>query len=298
MERKTGTVRKTGSTRKTTLVKKVPKGTGPLILASTTVGVSSEIVGFFSLYWGFRSHHTLLLFLFSILSPIAGGAVWNRLCKRNKWPFFTGGPGNEPYGIYAFIWGFVTMLPIIFTVQILTSNFRLNSVISVLTWFFSQEFALILSYAFFSGIAAVVFFGIRKNKSLRSRLMNRTTEFETAELVIVGVWAVFLSTIPTFSISLFANPHTPRLSLSADALGYIAPVSISLVVCLLLLSSYFYFSDYKRHDPKGMFKGVLAEFGLRCSVFWGLWLLMDGRHLLMLLKMLNTLLNREFETIL
>ena len=64
-------------------------GSAPLVVATAMVGVWSELIGFFSLYYGFRHNRPLLLFLFSILGPLVGVLVWNRLCKRNRWPFLT-----------------------------------------------------------------------------------------------------------------------------------------------------------------------------------------------------------------
>lgn len=310
MERKTGSVKKTGSTRKTTTVRKPERrkapGTAPLVFMTALVGLWSELIGFFSLYYGFRGNRPLLLFLFSILSPMVGVLVWNRLCKRNRWPFFTGGGDDEPYGIYAFAWGMVTMFPIIFCVQLLTSAHPLNSILSVLEWFVSREAGLILSYSLFAGLAAVLFYGFRPGRSLRSRLGRRTMEVETYDLLMVGLWALVLSAIPTLSVSLFDTRSTdprshgldPRAALAANALGYATPVSIALVVCLLILSGYFYFSDYRRLDPKGMFKGFLTEFGLRCSLFWGTWLLMDGRHMASLMRIFQGFLRKEFDPLL
>lgn len=292
MERRTGTVKRT--TRKTAALPRTGRGALPLLFATTLVGAASQVVGFFSIYYGLRKNGILLLFLFSVLAPIAGGVVWNRICKRNGWTFFTGGQGREPYGIYAFIWGFVTMLPIIFCVQILDTRHVLGSKLSVFSWFFSRDFGLILAYSFFCGLAAVLLFGFRKGRSLRERLTGRA-DFETLELLLVVIWAVVMSAIPTASMGLLADTRLPRPTLSVHAIGYLAPISISLVACLLLLSGYFYFLDYKRLDPKGMFKTLLLEFGFRYSFFWGLWLLVDARHMRGVITVMEAILKKPFD---
>lgn len=301
MERKTGAIKKTGSTRKTTTVKRTERrgapGTAPLVFFTAMVGICSEIIGFFSLFYGFRSNRPLLLFIFSIFAPMVGVLVWNRLCKRNRWPFFTGAV-DEPYGSYAFTWGVVTLFPIIFCVQLLTSSHKLNSILSVLQWLSSREFGLVLSYSAFAGLAAVMFYGFRQGRSLRSRLGGGSMALETHDLLAVGVWALVLSSIPTLSVSLFAPGMSPKAALAANALGYATPVSISLAACLIFMSGYFYFADYKRLDPKGMLKGFLAEFALRCSLFWGTWLLMDGRHMAVMMRLFQGVLNKEFDPIL
>lgn len=299
MERKTGAVRKTGTTRKTAALKRTDKGgnagTAPLVFATAMIGLWSEVLGFFSLYYGFRGNRTVLLFLFSILAPLVGVLVWNRLCKRNRWPFFTGGYAAEPYGPYAFIWGMVTMFPIIFCVQLLTSAHSLGSILSVLQWLTSREFALILSYSLFAGMAAVLFYGFRQGRSLRARFSGRGIQLETFDLLMVGVWALVLAGIPTLSVSLFAPGMSARTALSANALGYATPISIALLACLLMVSGYFYFSDYRRLDPKGMFKGFLSEFALRSSLFWGTWLLMEGSRLASLMRAMEGVLRKEFD---
>ena len=270
-----------------------------MVLATALLGLWSELIGFFSLYYGFRGNRPLLLFVFSVLAPLAGALVWNRLCKRNRWPFFTGGVGSEPYGAYAFLWGMVTMFPIIFGVQLLVTAQPLNSILSVLAWFASREFALILGYAGFAGLAAVLFYGFRQGRSLGARMGGiGRMQVETRDLLMVCLWALVLSALPTLSVSLFAPGQSPRAALAGNALGYAAPVSMALLACLLMVSGYFYFSDYRRLDPKGMFKGFLAEFALRCSLFWGTWLLLDGRHMAMLRSILEGVLRKEFDPIL
>jgi hypothetical protein len=165
----------------------------------------------------------------------------------------------------------------------------------VLRWFASREAALILSYSLFAGLAAVLFYGLRQGRSLRARLSGRGLQLETFDLVMVGVWALVLAGIPTLSMSLFAPGMSPRAALAANALGYAAPVSISLLACLLMVSGYFYFSDYRRLDPKGMFKGFLSEFALRSSLFWGTWLLMEGSRLAALMRAMEGALRKEFD---
>jgi hypothetical protein len=305
MERKTGAVKKTGSTRKTTTVRRTDRKEGPgavpLVFLTALIGIWSQVIGFFSLYYGFRGNRTLLLFLFSVLSPLVGVLVWNRLCKRNRWPFFTGGL-DEPYGPFAFLWGLITIFPIIFCVQLLATSHPLNSIHAVLTWFGSKEMALILTYSLCAGIAAVLYYGFRPGRSLRMRLSGGAVQrgsihFETFDLLMIAVWALLLSGLPTLSMSLFAADMTPQAALAANALGYAAPVTIALVACLLILSGYFYFSDYRRLDPKGMFKGFLAEFALRGALFWGTWLVLDGTHLALLLRLFNGAIRKEFDTI-
>jgi hypothetical protein len=297
MERKTGSVKRT--TRKTTALKRTekPHGSGgaPLHLAHAALGVFEEVVGFFTLYYGLRNNKVLLLILSSILAPIVGGVVWNRLCHKNRWAFFTGGEGREPYGLYAFLWGFVTLLPIIFSVQILDTTYVINNKLSMIGWFFSREFALILSYSFFCGLAAMFVFGFSPGRSLRTRVSARAKHFETGELAIVVLWTVILSSIPTLSMGLFADARMPRLAISFASIGYLAPVFISVAACLLLLSGYFHFADYKRLDPKGMFKTLLVEFGFRSSFFWGLWLLRDQRHLNGVIHVAQAFLKKPFD---
>jgi hypothetical protein len=231
-----------------------------------------------------------------------GALVWNRLCKRNRWPFSSGaagGAGGEPYGAYAFLWGTVTLFPIIFCVSLLTTSRPLNSILAVLEWFASREFALVLSYSAFAGIAAVFYYGFREGRSLSARMgaVGRM-HVETRDLLMVCLWALMLSAPPTLSVSLFDPGLSPRAALAQNVLGYVAPVTLALVACLLMVSGYFYFSDYRRQDPKGMFKGFLSEFALRCSLFWGTWLLLDGRHMAMLQGMLERVLRKEFDPLL
>jgi hypothetical protein len=108
------------------------------------------------------------LVVLSLFASFAGGAAWQRLCKVLDWPFYLGGPNNEPYGFYAIVWGAVTLFPIIACVRFFSTERDLGTPWKVLTWFFSRESALVVVYTFLACMVATAFYGWQHIYSMRA----------------------------------------------------------------------------------------------------------------------------------
>jgi hypothetical protein len=254
------------------------KGTEPLFLLKTIAGVASEIVGFFSAYYAFRHYKFATVVAFSLIAPIVGGIVWQYLCKVNGWPFHLGGSQNEPYGIYAVVWGVVTLLPVVFAVRLVTSEHNLNSIAAVGCWFISFECLLCVVYVGLAGICSLLFYGVEKEYGVRTFITSFGMSHERTEQIIIAIWALSISVIPTFALMLLGGTHTPRWD-TKEVLSYAAPSVLTVTLCLLSLSVYFALYDYTNLDQKAQIQGMVAGLAVRFSVFWGLWLSIDIRNL-------------------
>lgn len=253
------------------------KGTEPWIMLTAITGAASQIVGFFSLYRSAKRFPLACLLAFSLLSPIVGGVVWQYLNKLNGWSFHLGGPGNEPYGFYAAIWGAITILPIAFSVRIATTDRNMNSIIAIVRWFISRECALVLAYVVLAALLSVLFYGYTREAGVRSLITAWGWSYERTEQAMIVVWSVALSVAPVIAILLFGGPSAPLKSMP-HLLLYAAPGVVSVVLCLLALSAYFGLYDYLNLDQKAQIRGLIAGFVLRFGLFWGTWLAIDARN--------------------
>ncbi len=253
------------------------KGTEPWVVITTITGVATQLVGFFSLYHSAKGFPVACLLAFSLLSPLAGGIVWQYLNKVNGWRFHLGGPGNEPYGVYAAIWGAITILPVMFSVRIVTGHSEINSIFAVAQWFVSRDCALVFACAVLAALLAVVVYGGQSSAGLRSIITAKGWSYELTEQAMIVIWSCALSAAPIFALLIFGGPAAPLKSMP-HLLLYAAPTIVSTALCLLALSAYFGLYDYLNLDQKAQIRGLIAGYGLRFGMFWGTWLAIDSSN--------------------
>jgi hypothetical protein len=240
-----------------------------------------------------RTAPWLLLLVLSFLCPFLGSAAWQFLCKWNQWSFYLGGPRNEPYGLYAFIWGVVVFLPIVLILRILTSERRLNTPAAVFRWFVSRESALVLAYVGLAGLAAVFFYGVRPDSGCRAWVTAWDLTPERTEQVLLVLWAISLSVLPPAAILLLGGQWVPRLG-TADMLLYALPAVLSALASLVALAFYFGSYDHSVLDPHAQIRGAAAGWTMRFAVFWGLWMAIDRRNAELIVAGIRNRLNRPF----
>jgi hypothetical protein len=273
----------------------MPNGTQPIIILKAIVGIVSEVVGLFSIYAAVKRYRAITIVVLSVTAPILGGAIWLYLCKVNDWPFYLGGSHNEPYGIFAAIWGVVTLLPVIFSVKLVTSEYEINNIASVGCWFISAECLLVVLYVFLAGICALLFYGIENEYGVRAFISSFGMSYENKELTIIALWGFVISIFPTLALVLLRGTYSPNLSWP-QALTYVLPALLAVVACLLALSGYFAIYDYTNLDQKAQIRGLIAGFVLRFSIFWGLWLAIDTRNFHSLYSILKYRVMQPFTT--
>jgi hypothetical protein len=226
----------------------------------------------------------------SVAASTVGGWVWEHLCKFWLPPFNLGG-NHEPYAQFAFIWGAIVFLPVIFLVRFFSSEIDPSTPWKAFCWIFSKEAGLILAYSLFAGAVAMAFYGWRPAYSVRTAITSLGLSLESQELAIIAIWAFAAGSIPPVVIRLAGGKY------SVKNIYYVCgiPALLAVVVCLLALLVYFSAINPPVDDPDGHLRGVVAGMALRFSVFWGLWLVIDNRRLQPVLDYFLTYLRKNFE---
>ncbi len=211
----------------------------------------------------------------SVLAAVAGGWFWEHLCKLSNWPFNLGGPHNEPYGGYAFVWGAITLLPVIALVRFFSSEIAPLSRWRVLHWLVSKEMGLVVAYSLTAGAAAVIFYGWRPAYGVRTAISSLGLPFEESEMLIILAWAFVVGCLPGVAVRLAGGKHSVKNIYVVCGV----PALLAAAVCLPALLVYFNAIAYQTVDPQAKLRGLIAGAAFRFAVFWGLWLIVDERRM-------------------
>ena len=122
-------------------------------LLGSFVTIGTLVYTFFTWYLGHQSSPVLATTC-AFVAPTIGGLTWNVLCRAKGWPYHMGGSGNEPHGYHAFIWGILTLTPVIFLALLINRKPLLTGWTSLLNWFLSWDALTILLYAALGGLGA------------------------------------------------------------------------------------------------------------------------------------------------
>jgi hypothetical protein len=251
-------------------------GTEPIVASQWVIAHLKKILTMLSRAYRIIAKYRMPgLIILSVLASVIGGVAWQRLCKVNDWPFYLGGPNNEPYGLYAFVWGVITLFPVIASVRFFSTERDLSTPWKVLTWFVSRDSALILVYTILAGIVATVFYGWRRDIGVRAVIEDFPLSFEHTEMLIILVWAATLGALPSMAVRFLGGAYSSKKT--SAILGI--PSGLAMMLCILTLSVYFYSFDYEELDRWGQIRGFIAGPSLRFAIFWGLWLIVEGKTL-------------------
>jgi len=125
-----------------------------------------------------------LVVIAAILSILVGGFSWNILNILLGWKFYLGGSGNEPHGLSAFVWGVVTVFPII--------SFALIACIKYLSKkerIFLKSSTLVLLYTILGGCGGILFYDLGIRKTIELMQMD----YGVQEISIVVLWSFILA---------------------------------------------------------------------------------------------------------
>ena len=186
-----------------------------------------------------------------------------------------------------------TLLPVIFSVRLATSEHDLNNIATVGRWFISAECLLVVLYVTLAGICALFFYGAEREYGMRAFISSFGMSHERMEQVMIVLWALAISVVPTLALVLLGGTYSPNRSWP-EVLSYAMPALFAVAACLLALAGYFALYDYTNLDQKAQIRGVMAGFVIRFSVFWGLWLAIDTRNFHSLLSVLKHRTMRPF----
>jgi hypothetical protein len=247
------------------------KGTEVFSIIYLLITFVIQIISYFAIYQYFSAiYKPFVLIVFALLSPVIGGIIWNYLCTKNNWSFHMGGEGNEPYGIYAFIWGIVTVFPVILCARLITSDLSFYSRLMLLKWFVSRDFILILIFSLFSGIAAISFYGLKQGSGVRFFFKSSHLEIEHREEIIITIWAAIITLTTTLSIVLFdvfSNDFIRK-----RVYLYFMPLILSVLFCMIFITAYYgIFAPFKldkSHQLRGLGAGFCIRFGMFCGLLF------------------------------
>ena len=214
--------------------------------------------------WYFEQHSSPALFLVcAVAAPVIGGLVWNVLCKLKDWPYHMGGSGNEPHGWHAFIWGVITIFPVIFLGVLVGRNLQINNWSLLLKWLVSTDVLLIMLYTIFSGLGAIAFY----DSGIRRFIETMKLGYAKQEIAIVLLWSAIMSTTSYLAYLVFISLHntirtTVMLSIQIPFAVLLSALAVLLFLCVAPYTQAF-------DQFRGFAAGFALRFGLFCGIVYG-----------------------------
>lgn len=223
-----------------------------------------------------------ILFFWAIIAAFLGGLPYNilvmirnskedkedqvlddELTERDKKDQVLGGEDNEPKGLYAALWGFLTNLPTVLILIFLNISYD----------FLVIQHQFLLSTGFLLGVTvgSAVFYdsALNANKGIRKRFDKEAIpSFVKREIYLAFIWSAFLSLGFLFlAIARFVYIPGP-INVGFSLLI----VLLQTVFCIMLTTTsvasfVFLFPSYKRYETA---RGIVAGLFLRIGLFLGL----------------------------
>jgi hypothetical protein len=230
---------------------------------SSLIGIGAFVYGFFK--WFFNQQSTPSLFIICAVSAsIIEGLFWNILCKLKGWPYHMGGSGNEPHGFHAFIWGIITICPVIFLALLANRKPYLVNWISFLKWILSTDFLLIILYGVFAGFSAVAFYDL----GIRNFIESMHLGYAKQEMTIVLLWSSIISLSAYLSFLLLC--FFPKIFFNniGDIFLPLLQIPFSVILSLLAVLFFLCVAPYVPGSDqlRGLFTGFALRFGLFCGI--------------------------------
>jgi hypothetical protein len=201
-----------------------------------------------------------------------GGVLWSMLNILLRWAFFLGGSGNEPSGFTAFLWGFVTLLPIVICVLWAGYQYISSDETSFLSWviatmsyndkLFRKWITATILYAICGGIGAFIFYSFGFRVAVESLGLG----YAGQELIIVLIWS-FLIALSTY-LPLLILQHIYNEIISIRYLAYQIPLTMAGAFVFVLISLIINLPE----EQVNQLRGFLAGVGLRAGLFLGFFL--------------------------
>ena len=174
-----------------------------------------------------------------------GGLLWNFSNHLLGWTYYMGSPGNEPYGFSAFMWGFLTLLPLaIISTIFLKKHLALKTMITAL-----------LAYLIVGGLSALLFY----TSGIRVGIENLGFSYEMREIIIVIIYSLIISLPPYITLRTITRS---ALNSKITALYVGLPVVAALVAVILTL-----FISRPEIEVVGV-RGLLVGMLMRSCMFY------------------------------
>lgn len=197
--------------------------------------------------------------IFAILAGVTGGLLWNIVNNIFSWTYFMGGSGSEPYGLTAFIWGVVSMSPIVIFAVI--SLWKESSVICFKEF---KKISLILFYSAAAGVGGLVFY----NSGFRNFIESLNIGFGLQEIIIVFVYSLVLSFFPVLAVLLLMR--LPKMkTLSFFGLEFFSAILCMLAVAITVVIN-------RPESEIAQLRGFLVGFVLKLTMFISIRIIIKG----------------------
>ena len=200
-----------------------------------------------------RMWHAPWIFFFSTVgAAFLGGVLWNGAGRLLGVSHSLGGSGHEPHNAAAFLWGFLTLLPV-GALGLRSYSYYARVQISVAHWFL---FSLV--YGLFGGLGGAVFYDSGARKFIEDYHFGLVTQ----ELIVAAIWSFVISMLTTvgalFWHRLFPRPRATFYVILQS--GFAIPLTLLFVIAFYALSA----------PGEEAVRGIAAGFGLRVGLLWGL----------------------------
>lgn len=235
--------------------------------AGSTVGISdrtdrtvepnTNIKPSFSqlLYQVAKKYFLLLVFICAALGAVMGGFLWNVLNVLLRVSFHLGGSGNEPHGFYAFLWGALSVLPVILFAFIACYKY-----LAPRPSMFVKLCAAIALYGLFGGLGAMFFY----DSQIRSMIEARHLGYGAQELYIVTVWSLIISLATSLALLIMSRFLTAVFHMQYLVVHILLPIICAILA--VLVSLFVSLSE----DQVAQLRGFFAAVALRLGLFLGI----------------------------
>lgn len=198
----------------------------------------------------------------AFVAAVTGGFVWNSILVRIvNYANILGGSGNEPQGVWAFLWPVITLLP---TITILLIGNKIYPFMPI-----RQQ--LLLYIAFLAGISigSALFYNlpIGNTQGLRRYFEVQNLSFFRKEFILVVAWTALLST--GFLFVMFVKLLTiQNLNPSSAVYSFLRQAGITILFTTLAVV--FFLLAFPSNPQFDSARGIVAGLFLRIAIFWGL----------------------------
>ncbi|HEY4789122.1 MAG TPA: hypothetical protein VIH57_23900 [Bacteroidales bacterium] len=197
----------------------------------------------------------VIKFLLAVAAGVIGGLLWNLIYQKGL-----GGNNMEPKGIWAFLWGAITNIPLAIALIILNMVYPFSEN--------KKLWKVLFIYLLSIGLAGWFFydFPILHYHGFREYYVSKLLSFVATESVIVIIWSAICSIFPLIISSAFIMSRNNLLRVYRDAL-FMSLLIITVTSLIVII-----YINALPHSP--MFdtgRGIIAGVALRTMLFLGLY---------------------------
>jgi hypothetical protein len=153
------------------------------------VGNKNNTLGMFRNRSG--SKHFFSVPVCALVAAFSGGALWTLANQAFGWTYYSGSPGNEPYGLSAFVWGLLTLSPLV-VIAVLLLRRHVPPRLSLF---------ICLAYVITGCFSAWLFYTM----GIRAGIASVGFAYELRELVVAVIYALMISCPPYIALRLLVK---------------------------------------------------------------------------------------------